>query len=59
MTKKNKKKIYLYGFDSKQVKIIKAKNKNALFIDENIITKTINSCHAILAQNRKSIETAL
>ena len=59
MTKINKKKIYLYGFNSEQVKIIKAKNKNALFIDENIITKTINSCHAILAPNRKSIETAL
>ena len=39
----NKKKIYLYGFNSEQLKIIKNKNKNALFIDENKITEKINS----------------
>ena len=59
MTKIKKKKIYLYGFNSEQVKIIKAKNKNVLFIDEDVVTETINSCNAILAPNRKSIETAL
>ena len=55
----NKKKIYLYGFNSEQLKIIKARNSNALFIAENKITKIINSCNAIIAPTRKSIETAL
>ena len=55
----NKKKIYLYGFNSDQLKIIKARNSNALFIAENKITKIINSCSAIIAPTRKSIETAL
>ena len=41
MTKIKKKKIYLYGFNSEQVKIIKAKNKNVLFIDEDVVTETI------------------
>jgi D-2-hydroxyacid dehydrogenase (NADP+) len=55
----NKKKIYLYGFNSEQLKIIKARNSKALFIAENKITKIINSCSAIIAPTRKSIETAL
>ena len=55
----NKKKIYLYGFNTEQLKIIKAKNTNALFIAENKITKIINSSNAIIAPTRKSIETAL
>ena len=55
----NKKKIYLYGFNSEQLKIIKARNRNALFVAENKITKIINSCNAIIAPTRKSIETAL
>lgn len=55
----NKKKIYLYGFNSEQVKIIKAKNKNAIFVIENKVTKKINNCHAILAPTRNSITSAL
>ena len=59
MKKKIKKKIYLYGFNSEQIKIIKNKNKNATFVIENKITKIINSCNAIIAPTRKLIETAL
>ena len=55
----DKKIIYLYGFDSEQLKIIKKKNKNILFISENKITNKINSCNAIIAPTRKSIETVL
>ena len=55
----NKKKIYLFGFNSEQIKIIKNRNRNTEFINENKITNKINLCHAIIAPNRNSIETAL
>ena len=54
-----KKKIYLFGFNSEQLRIIKKMNKNSKFISENKITNKINSCHAIIAPTRKLIETAL
>ena len=59
MNKNNLKVIYLYGFNSEQLKIIKDKNKRAIFIAENKITKIINTCQAVIAPTRKSIETAL
>ena len=43
-------------FDSEQVKIIKAKNKNVLFIDEDVVTETINSCNAILAPKENQLK---
>ena len=55
----NKKKIYLHGFNSEQIKIIRDKNKNVIYIIENKITKIINDCNAIIAPTRKSIENAL
>ena len=54
-----KKKIYLFGFNSEQLRIIKKMNKNSKFISEHKITNKINSCHAIIAPTRKLIETAL
>ena len=54
-----KKKIYLFGFNSEQLRIIKKMNKNSKFISEHKITDKINSCHAIIAPTRNLIETAL
>jgi D-2-hydroxyacid dehydrogenase (NADP+) len=55
-----KKKIFLLGFNNKQIKIIKKKFKTIFFIyNENIFFKEIYNCEAVISITRKKIDNYL
>ena len=56
---KNKKLIYLAGFNINQIKILKKKFKYTKFVYEKKITNKFNSCDAIVGITRASIENVL